>query len=218
MELEIKQMMLEAKDEAKKITTQADKDAERKVKEKLGELKEQEDKAKKTEDRLIKKEELLDKRQQDIDTEVEKVKSKIDEVKEIKGQIEKIIEQKQGELEKVAGLSKEAAKNELFDTLEKQHEEAITIRLKKLETSGMETLERKAKEIEIKEVTEEDSKKLEKILKETLKGFKEAKKFGFVGLSPQAEKISATTTITATIFKVPKLVFKTFPPSFILSF
>ncbi len=147
MELEIKQMMLDAKEDAKKITAKAEKEAERKVKEKLGELKEQEEKAKKTEDRLIKKEELLDKRQQDIDTEVDKVKSKIDEVKEIKGQIEVLIEKKQGELEKVAGLSKEDAKKELFETIEKQHEEDVLVRMQKLETTGTERLETKAKEI-----------------------------------------------------------------------
>ena len=67
MELEIKQKMLEADDNVKKIMARAEKDAEKKVEEKLGELKDQEDKAKKTEDRLIKKEELLDKRQTDID-------------------------------------------------------------------------------------------------------------------------------------------------------
>jgi len=147
MELEIKQMMLDAKEDAKKITAKAENEGEKRAKEKLGELKEQENKAKKTEDRLIKKEELLDKRQGDIDTEVEKVKSKIDEVKEIKGQIETLIEKKQAELEKVAGLSKEAAKDELYATIEKQSEEDILIRMQKLESTGTEKLEAKAKEI-----------------------------------------------------------------------
>jgi len=140
MELEIKQMMLDAKEDAKKITAKAENEGEKRAKEKLGELKEQENKAKKTEDRLIKKEELLDKRQGDIDTEVEKVKSKIDEVKEIKGQIETLIEKKQAELEKVAGLSKEAAKDELYATIEKQSEEDILIRMQKLESTGTEKL------------------------------------------------------------------------------
>jgi len=147
MELEIKQMMLEAKEDAKKITAKAEVQGEKKVKEKLGEIKEQSDKSKKTEDRLIKKEELLDKRQQDIDTEVEKVKSKIDEVKEIKGQIETLIEKKQNELEKIAGLSKEQAKSELFTTLESQNEEDILVRMQKLESETNEKLERKAQEI-----------------------------------------------------------------------
>ena len=147
MELEIKQMMLEAKEEAKTITAEAEKEGEKKVKEMLAELKEDEQKAKKTEDRLIKKEELLDKRQGDIDTEVEKIKSKIEEVKEIKGQIETLIEQKQVELEKVAGLSKDDAKKELYATLEKQNEEDILVRMQKLESTATEKLERKAQEI-----------------------------------------------------------------------
>ncbi len=69
---EIVKMMLEAKEEAKKITAKAEKDAEKIKDEKLGELKEREGQAKRPEDRLIKKEELLDKRQGDIDNEVEK--------------------------------------------------------------------------------------------------------------------------------------------------
>ena len=53
------------------------------------------------------------------------MKSKIEEVKEIKGQIDVLIEKKQEELQKVAGISKEDAKKELFETLERQSEEDI---------------------------------------------------------------------------------------------
>ena len=147
MELEIKQMMLEAKEDSKKITAEAEKEAEKKKNEKLGELKDKEAQAKKTEDRLIKKEELLDKRQVDIDAEVDKIKEKIEDVKKVKEKIDVIIEEKQGELEKVAGLSKEAAKEELFATLEKQNEEDIMVRIQKLESTGGEKIEAKAKEI-----------------------------------------------------------------------
>jgi len=147
MELEIKQMMLEAKEDSKKITAKAEKEAEKIKNEKLEELKNKEAQSQKTEDRLIKKEELLDKRQVDIDGEVEKIKEKIEDVKKVKERIDTIIEEKQVELEKVAGLSKEDAKNELFETLEKQSEEDVMVRIQKLETTGGEKIEAKAKEI-----------------------------------------------------------------------
>ena len=79
--------------------------------------------------------------------EVDKVKEKIEDVKKIKEKIEVLVEEKQGELEKVSGLSKEAAKEELFASLEKQSEEDILIRLQKLESQGQEKIDAKAKEI-----------------------------------------------------------------------
>lgn len=147
MELEIKQQMLDAKEEAKKLLAKAEKDGEKKVQEMLGELKDKEKESKKTEDRLIKKEELLDKRQTDIDTEVETVKNKIEDVKKIKAKIEDLVLKKQEELEKVSGLSKEQALEELYASLEKQNEEDILVRMQKLENTGMEKIEAKAKEI-----------------------------------------------------------------------
>src|SRR5688572_30545057 len=84
MELKIKQMMFEAKDEVKKITNAAEKKAEEIIKASRAEMKESEEKNKRTEDRLIKKEELLDKRQTDIDKEVENIKQKITEIRAIR--------------------------------------------------------------------------------------------------------------------------------------
>ncbi len=110
-------------------------------------MKEREDKVKSTEDRLIKKEDTLDKRQMDIDKEVENIKQKIAEIKDIREKTEKIQESKRAELEKIARLSTEEAKKELLEIVEKQSEEDVMVRMKKLETTGQEKLESKAKEI-----------------------------------------------------------------------
>src|SRR5258708_2841449 len=84
MELKTKQIMIAAKEEARRTTTEAEKlplagmeALKEKEKQTEGELK-------KTEERLIKKEELLDNRQQDIDKEVEGIKEKIEEIKKIR--------------------------------------------------------------------------------------------------------------------------------------
>ena len=147
MELEIKQMMLDAKEEAKRITGGAENKARETVEELRGELKEKEEQVKKNEDRLIRKEEFLDKRQLDIDQEVETIKKKIEEVKEIREKTEELNEKRQEELEKISGLSKQDAKVEILKTIEKEHEEDILVRMQKLETEGYEKLDRKAKEI-----------------------------------------------------------------------
>jgi len=147
MELQIKQMMLDAKEEAKRITLAAEEEAAGTLKQIREEIKEKEDKLKKTEDRLIKKEELLDTRQTDIDHEVENIKSKIAEVKEIKERVDSLESQKRTELEKISRLGQEEAKEQLLQSVEKKYEEEILSRMKKMETFGQEKLEQRAKDI-----------------------------------------------------------------------
>ena len=147
MELEIKQMMLEAREEAKLITTEAERKAEETLASIRGELKEKEAQLKKTSDRLVNKEELLDKRQIDLDAEEEEVKRRINEVKEIKEKTEEMRGSMLGELERVGALSQEDARNELIGRMKKEHEEDLVVQLQKIETSGKERLEKKAQEI-----------------------------------------------------------------------
>ena len=90
VELEVKQLTLDAKEAAKKITAEAETKALETMQELRREMKEREDKIKSTEDRLIKKEDTLDKRQGDIDREVESIKQKIVEIKEIREKAEKL--------------------------------------------------------------------------------------------------------------------------------
>lgn len=147
MELRIKQMELLAKDKEQAIIDEAEKKAEEILKEARGEIKEKEEKNKKTEERLIKKEELLDKRQTDIDKEVEEIKKRIEEIKTIRDHADKLEKQKQEELYKISRLTPEEAKSEIFSIIEKENEENILTRMKKLELLGEETLEQKAKSI-----------------------------------------------------------------------
>lgn len=147
MELRLKQMLLEARDEASRITDEAEKKAEIALQEARKDAREKETTLKKAEDRLIKKEEFLDKRQLDIDEEIEAVKKRIAEVKSIKERVEEIEKQKQKELERVANLTIEEAKNELMKVLEKQSEEDVLVRMQKLEQTGIEKLEKRAQEI-----------------------------------------------------------------------
>ena len=90
MELEIKEMLLAAKEESKKITADAETKAHKILDEARIEVKEKEDKIHHTEDRLIKKEDLLDKRQTDIDKEVELIKTRVSEIKTIREIAEKL--------------------------------------------------------------------------------------------------------------------------------
>ncbi|MEK7661889.1 MAG: ribonuclease Y [Patescibacteria group bacterium] len=147
MELEIKQMMIAAKEEASKITNEGNAVVAVKMEELKEEEKRKETEFKKTEDRLIKKEELLDSRQQDIDKEVEDIKVKIEDIKKIREKTEKLEEERKKALEKAAGLSEEEAKGELLKELEKTYETDIAARIQKFEMANAEKLDRKAKDI-----------------------------------------------------------------------
>ncbi|KKU66909.1 MAG: Ribonuclease Y [Parcubacteria group bacterium GW2011_GWA2_47_16] len=147
MELEIKEMMLKAREEAKKITEGAEAKANEALATARSEMKEREEKLKKSEERIIKKEDTLDQRQTDIDKEVENIKVKIAEVKTVKEKVVALEVSKQGELEKLARLSETEAKAELIKSVEKRYEEDLLVRMQKLEKFGEEQLERKAQGI-----------------------------------------------------------------------
>jgi ribonuclease Y len=147
MELEIKQMKLDAQETAKRIIEEAEKEAKEKTETLTNEFKEKERELKSTEDRLVRKEEMVDQRQQNIDAENESLKAKTEEIQRLKEKTEEGIKQQAEKLEKIAGLSAEEAKSELINAIEKRYEADIEGRMRKLEISGNEKLEARAKEI-----------------------------------------------------------------------
>jgi len=147
LELEVRQMMLSAEEKAKKLIIEAETKSVEIMSEAKKDAKEKEEKFKSTEDRLVKKDSLLDQRQIDLDKEKENLKLKLVEIKDAKEKIDKIEAQKNAELLTIAKMSEEDAKNSLLSSMEKKYEEDILSRMKKLEDSGEEKLEHRAKEI-----------------------------------------------------------------------
>ena len=147
IEIDIKQMMVGAKEEAQKIVDEAKKTSETKLTDLKEEEKKKEVEFKETEKRLIKKDEFLDARQVEIDKEVENIKLKVEEVKKIQEKVLKIEEDKKVELERVSNLSESEAKEELLKDIEKKYEEDILIKIQKLENTNEEKLDRRAKDI-----------------------------------------------------------------------
>jgi ribonuclease Y len=140
IEIDIKQMMVGAKEEAQKITDEAKRASEARLAELKEEEKKKEHEFKETEKRLIKKDEFLDVRQVEVDKEVENIKVKVEEVKKIQERVQKIEEEKKVEFEL-------EAKDELLKDIEKKYEEDILIRIQKLENTNEEKLDRRAKDI-----------------------------------------------------------------------
>lgn len=136
MELEIKEMMISAREAVERIHREAEEEAEKITK-----------KAEEKEERLINKESYLDKRQVDLDEVAEELKAKEEKIEETEEKIKSIEKQRIESLEKVSELSKEEAKKLLLESIEKEQSEDIQIRLQKMDISGKEKLEAKAKDI-----------------------------------------------------------------------
>lgn len=147
LELEIKRILLDAKEEAAKVVAHAEQKAEKIEIELKKEVTETKERSGKTEERLIKKEELLDKRQIDLDSEIEAVRAKIDDIKNIKARLDERGASIDAKIEEVAGMSKEEALEVVLKRLETANQEDIMIRLQKMEIVGREKLEEKARDI-----------------------------------------------------------------------
>ncbi len=147
IEIDIKQMMVGAKEEAQKITDEAKKLSETKLAELKEEEKKKEQEFKEKDTRLVKKDEFLDARQVEIDKEIENIKVKAEEIKVTQEKVLKIEEEKKNELERVARLTEEQAKEELLRDIEKKYEEDLLIRIQKFENNNEEKLDRRAKDI-----------------------------------------------------------------------
>ena len=147
MELEIKQMMLDAEVKAKKVVEESAESIKAKEEEFLNERREREKDLKAMEDRLIRKEETLDKRQLNIDADEVAVNKRSDELQKLKQEVESALQLQQEKLQKIAGLSAEQAREELFTAIEKRYETDLEGRMRKLENNANERLDQRAKEI-----------------------------------------------------------------------
>ena len=147
VELDIKQKLLQTKEQASKIISDAEYRASVLETERLSPIEERETKLSAREERLSAREVFLDERQRDLDEQEDELKSREQEAARAKQDAEKLAAQRSKELANVAHLSEEKAREELFAELERANEEAILLRLQKLEAHGRERLEERARAI-----------------------------------------------------------------------
>jgi len=147
IELEIKQKLLQAKEKAAEIIAEAEYRGEVIETERLEPIEEREEKLTAKEERLAVREEFLDSRQRDIDTKEDEVRVREQETALLKGELENLAKERSKELAKVAHLSEDKAREELFGEIEHAYEESILLRLQKLEANGRERMDEKARNI-----------------------------------------------------------------------
>ncbi|MFZ3044093.1 MAG: ribonuclease Y [Minisyncoccia bacterium] len=140
VELDIKHKLLQAKEQAAKILADAEFRSEVVETERLGPIEEREEKIVAREERVASREEFLDEKENEVRTREQ-------EAARAKSEAANLTAQRSKELAKIAGLSEDKAREELFSEIEHAHEESILLRLQKLTANGRERMEEKAREI-----------------------------------------------------------------------
>lgn len=147
IETKIEKLLADAKTESQNIILSAKEKAAKAIEESKKEEKERLNQLQRNEDKLIKREELIDRRASEFEKKENELGQKIEKVQTIKAEVEKLKESQIEELQKIASLSKDQAKEHLFQLIEDQHKEDLWSRIKKLEKEGLTELEKKARDL-----------------------------------------------------------------------
>ncbi len=147
VELDVKHKLLHAKEQAAKIVADAEFRSAVIETERLAPIEDREEKITAREERLALREEFVDSRQRDIDEKEVEVRAREQKALQTRHEAERLVAERTKELAKVAHLSEETAREEIFADIEHAYEESILLRLQKLEAHGRERLEDKARTI-----------------------------------------------------------------------
>ena len=107
--------------------------------------KEREDQILRTEQRLEKRETIIDQKTEELEREHKSLEQKAEEVRKIRQESESVRKKELERLEKIAGLSKEQAKNILLQLTEEENRDLLAQHIAKIEKEGMEDIEKRAK-------------------------------------------------------------------------
>ena len=138
-----KEALLEAKEENQKYRSEV----ESELRESKLELKSQENRLIQREQTLNRKDDSLEKRENSLESKEEALSSKQQLIEEREKDVEKMIEDQQKELEKIAGLSKEDARDVMMKSTEEELNHELTLMVKESEQRAKEEADRKAKNL-----------------------------------------------------------------------
>lgn len=131
-----KESVLQAKEEIHKMRT----GFENETRERRAELQ-------KMERRLMQKEESLDRRTEVLDKKEEEVKRRSRELEVLETRAEKIMAEQNREMERIAGLTREEARREILDEVERKARRQVASIQRDIESQAREEAQRKAREI-----------------------------------------------------------------------
>lgn len=147
IEEKLQKMAAAARAEAEQILNEARAKAAKAVEAAQKETENRKQEIFKAEGLLLKRESLLEGRIDQMEKRETDFLEKVEKLKEVKKNIEDLEVKTKTELERVANLTSQEAKQELLNKVEKDSQMEILEKMRKLEQDGRETLETKAKEI-----------------------------------------------------------------------
>jgi len=130
------EILLEAKNKAVNILEEAKKKEQ-----------ERENQILRQEERIEKRETMLDRKMEEFERGRVALENKAEEIRKIRKEVDETRKQELKRLEKIAGLDKEQAKKILLQLTEEESREYLAKKIKEMEMSGREELEKKAKDI-----------------------------------------------------------------------
>jgi len=135
-ESQAKDIIVEAKDKAAAIINAAVQEE----KDRKGELR-------RFEDRLLKKEDSLDQDRKQLETGLNRQRQALEELNAQREDLKKLEERTVKDLEAIAGLSRDEAKNKIFEEIRNRHHEELAVMLAGLEREKRDQIEAKSLEI-----------------------------------------------------------------------
>ncbi|MFA5947785.1 MAG: ribonuclease Y [Candidatus Gracilibacteria bacterium] len=129
-----KEVLYEAKNEAYKMQDEIKKEEQKKL-----------DHLNEFEERLLKKEKIVDEKTESVEKLRSELDSKVVSVKELRDEVEEIYKMQAQQLEKVAGMTKEEAKEVLLRKVEEESKADIVAQIKKAEKELKEQAKERAK-------------------------------------------------------------------------
>lgn len=147
VETKLKKLIEDARTEAKETLLDAKEKTAKILEDAKAEERESTREVRRLEERLIERESAIDRRVEDARKKEYEAEERIEKVKALKTEWEARKEQVDKELERIAGLAREDAVKEMMARIEKDHSEDLMARIKKMEQSGAEELERHARDI-----------------------------------------------------------------------
>jgi ribonuclease Y len=147
LERELASQVEAAKTESKKILAEAEAKASSFIEEAKREEKSRLQQLDRTEDRLSKREEALDERTRSLQSHEAELKEALSRTASERAAAEETKLKATREIERVAGVSAEAARRELFQKLEEEHRGDLAHAIQKLERDRREEIEKKSLEI-----------------------------------------------------------------------
>jgi len=145
IEAKLKKLIEDSKAEAKNALLEAKEKAAKILDEAKQEEKEHLSRTRRLEERFAEREAGFDRRMSDFERKEKEFEERVERVKAIKAEIEELKTKAQKELERASAMSKEDALKEIIARMEKEHSADLMVRARKLEQTGIEELDRKAK-------------------------------------------------------------------------